>query len=89
MEGFLMQFIITLTDVEVKALLCVYIDPEAWTINAIKERARIAGDELVAAETARMLSDPDVTDIPADRDTIILGAPEPVFPDINERPSEQ
>jgi len=73
---------ITLTEVEVKALSYVMADPQQWTENAIKERARIAGDELVAAETARMLADPDVTDIPADREAIILGAPDPVFPDV-------
>ena len=77
-----MDISITLTEVEVKALSYVMADPQQWTENAIKERARIAGDELVAAETARMLADPDVTDIPADREAIILGAPEPVFPDV-------
>ena len=77
-----MDISITLTEVEVKALSYVMADPQQWTENAIKERARIAGDELVARETARMLADPDVTDIPADRDAIILGAPDPVFPDV-------
>ena len=78
-----MNISITLTEVEVKALSYVMADPQEWTENAIKERARIAGDELVALETARMLADPDVTDIPADRDAIILGAPDPVFPDLD------
>lgn len=77
-----MDISITLTEVEVKALSYVMADPQQWTENAIKERARIAGDELVAAETARMLADPDVTDIPADRDAIILSAPDPVLPDV-------
>ena len=78
-----MDIFITLTEVEVRALSYVMADPQQWTENAIKERARIAGDELVAAETARMLADPEVTDIPADRDAIILGAPDPVFPNID------
>ena len=78
-----MEFTIFLSEVEVKALSYVMADPQQWTENAIKERARIAGDELVAAETARMLADPDVTDIPADRDAIILGAPDPVLPSMD------
>lgn len=73
-----MKLTITLTDVEVKSLSYVMADPQQWTENVIRERARIAGDEVVARETARMLADPNVTDIPADRDAIILGAPEPV-----------
>lgn len=71
-----MEFTITLDEVQVKALSYVMTDPEEWTRNAISERARIAADELVASETARLLADPDVTSIPATRDEIIMGAPE-------------
>ena len=70
-----MELTITLTATEVKALSYVMADPEEWIQNAISERARIAADELVASETARLLADPNVTEIPADRDTIILSAP--------------
>lgn len=78
-----MNINITLTEVEVKALSYVMADPQQWTENAIKERARIAGDELVARETARMLSDPSISEIPADRNVIILNAPDPVFSDVS------
>lgn len=71
-----MKFTIELSEVEVKALSYVMADPEEWTRNAISERARIAADELVASETARLLADPDVTEIPANRETLILEAPE-------------
>jgi hypothetical protein len=71
-----MKFTITLDEVQVKALSYVMADPEEWTRNAINERARIAAEELVAQETARLIADSSVTEIPADRDTIILGAPE-------------
>lgn len=70
-----MEFTITLNEVQVKALSYVMLDPEEWTRNVIFERARIAGEELVASETARMLADPSITEIPADNDTIILNAP--------------
>jgi len=71
-----MEFTITLDEVQIKALSYVMADPEEWTRNAISERARIAADELVASETARLLADPDVTSIPATREEIIMGAPE-------------
>jgi hypothetical protein len=71
-----MNIVIELNEIEVKALSYVMADPQEWIQNAISERARIAGDELVASETARLLADPDVTEIPANRNTIILGAPD-------------
>lgn len=67
-----MEFTVTLTDVEVIALLTVMQDPAEWTRNAIKERARLAGIAIVESETARMIADPTVTEIPADAETIIM-----------------
>lgn len=81
-----MEFTITLTDVEVKALSYVMADPVAWTQNAISERARIAGLDIIAAETQRLMADPDVTQIPASAEQIILGAPDPVFVDPSNPP---
>ena len=81
-----MEFTITLDEIQVKALSYVMADPEEWTRNAISERARIAKEDLVAKETARLLADPDVTEIPADSDTIILNAPEFVPPEMPPPP---
>jgi len=74
-----MKFEIELTDVEVKALRFVMADPEQWTENAIKERARIAIDEIVQAETMRMLNDPSITVIPSSKEEIVMAAEVPVF----------
>ena len=68
------KFTITITDVEAAALAHVMASPKEWTQNAIMERARIAAEEIVQRETARMLADPDVTTIPATADEIILAA---------------
>ena len=81
-----MEFTITLDEVQVKALSYVMADPEAWTRNAISERARIAKEDLVAKETARLLADPDVAEIPADADTIVMNAPEFVPPEMPTPP---
>lgn len=80
-----MEFTITLDEVQVKALSYVMADPEEWTRNAINERARIAADELVAKETARLLADPEVDQIPANRDEIIMAAP-PFDPPVVDLP---
>lgn len=68
------KFTITITDVEAAALAHVMADPKEWTQNAISERARLAIGEIVARETARMLADPGVTEIPASIDEIVLAA---------------
>jgi CO dehydrogenase/acetyl-CoA synthase delta subunit len=67
-----MEFSVELTDVEVKALSSVMADPAEWTRNAIKERARLAMIEIVNQETTRMISDPDITEIPASEDEIVM-----------------
>ena len=69
-----MDITITLTEAESKALAFVAFDPQEWAENAVKERARIAMEEIFQAEVTRMLADPNTTEIPADRETIILAA---------------
>ena len=69
-----MEIIITLTEAEAKALAYVAYDPQEWADNAIHERARIAMDEIFQAEVARMLADPNTTEIPADREAVVLSA---------------
>lgn len=67
-------FTIELTDAELKALAYVALDPHDWMVNAVKERCRIAMEEIFQDEVARMVQDPDVKEIPADRETVVLAA---------------
>lgn len=69
-----MEIKITLSEAETKALSYVAFDPQEWAENAVKERARIAMEEIFQAEVARMLADPNTTEIPADRETVVLAA---------------
>ena len=69
-----MEIKITLTEAETKALSNVAFDPQEWAENAVKERARIAMDEIFQAEVQRMLADPNTTEIPADREAVVLAA---------------
>ena len=69
-----MEIKITLTEAEAKALAYVAYDPQEWAENAVKERARIAMEEIFQLEVARMLEDTSVKEIPADREAVVLAA---------------
>ena len=66
-----MDITITLTDTEYSALSRVCASPQEWAENAVKERARIAIEEIVAEQVRTMLADPEVTTIPASIDAIV------------------
>lgn len=69
-----MKYTITLTEAQNKALLYVAYDAQEWIQNAASERARIAMEEIFQVEVARMLADPNITEIPADREAVVLAA---------------
>ena len=69
-----MEIIVTLTEAEAKALAYVAYNPQEWAENAVKERSRIAMDEIFQAEVQRMLADPNTTEIPADKEAVVLAA---------------
>lgn len=76
-----MDITITLTDTEYNALSRVCADPQEWAENAVKERARVAIEEIVAEQVRTMLADPTVKTIPANVDKLVASAPEPVAPE--------
>ena len=67
-------YTIELNDAEVKAMEFVALSVQDWAENALKNRARIAMDEIYDAEVARMTADPEVTSIPADKEAVVLAA---------------
>jgi hypothetical protein len=69
-----MKITIELTDAQAKALAYVAASPQEWAENAIHNRCRIAIDEIYDMEVARMTADPEITSIPADKDTVVLAA---------------
>lgn len=69
-----MEYTIILTDAEKKALDYVAYDTQEWIQNAASERARLAMEEIFQLEVARMLADPTITEIPADREAVVLAA---------------
>jgi hypothetical protein len=69
-----MKYEIELNEAEVKALSYVAYDPKEWIQNAASNRARLAMEEIFQEEVARMLADPTITEIPADREAVVLAA---------------
>jgi len=57
---------IKITNVEYKCLLHVEVNPEAWLLALIMEKARLRRDALIKEWQPRLFADPTVTELPAD-----------------------
>lgn len=66
-------YTITLSDAEDKALGVVAFSQEDWINNAVKERCRIAMEEIIAAEVQRKLGLGEA--ITGTKDDIVMAAP--------------
>jgi len=66
-------YTITLSDAEDKALGVVAFSQDDWIQNAVKERSRIAIEEIVAAEVQRKLAAGE--SITGSKDDIVMAAP--------------
>ena len=66
-------YTITLSDAEDKALHVVALSAQDWIDNAVKERCRIAMEEIVAAEVQRKLAAGE--SITGSKDDIVMAAP--------------
>jgi len=66
-------YTITLSDAEDKALGVVAFSQNNWIQNAVKERCRIAMEEIIAAEVQRLLS--EGKSITGSKDDIVMAAP--------------
>ena len=67
------QYTITLSDAENKALGYVAVSQQDWIDNAVHERCRIAIEEIVNAEVQRKLAAGET--ISGTKDDIVLAAP--------------
>lgn len=79
-----MEITITLTEAQTKALAYVAVDPELWIRNAVEARCISAMEEIFQLEVQRMLADPNTTEIPADREAVVLAANLPSAAERNE-----
>jgi hypothetical protein len=76
------SFTIKCSNVEEKALLYVMTDIEAWLQATLNGRASSAIDEVVKTETSRMMADPTITSIPANKFQIVLECTQPYLKDV-------
>ena len=67
-------YTVTLTEAQDKALRVFVEDPQDWIEGMTLNRCRIAIDDIYNAEVQRMVDDPTVTSIPADKDSVVLDA---------------
>jgi hypothetical protein len=67
------QYTVTLSDAEDKALAYVAASQQDWIDNAVHERCRIAIEEIVAAEVQRKLAAGEA--ITGTKDDIVMAAP--------------
>lgn len=67
-----MNITIALTDTQYKGLQYAALSPEEWSDNAVKNRARIAIDEIVQIYTSKALD--EGVQIPTTRDEIVADA---------------
>ena len=75
------SFTVKCSNVEQKALLYVMSDIEAWLQATLNGRASSAIDEVVRNETARMMADPTITSIPANKFQIVQECTQPFLRD--------
>jgi len=66
------NYTITLTDTEKLAMEYVAHDPQTWVENALKERARVAIDEIVKIAVEKFLAANEST--PSSKDEIVAAA---------------
>jgi|LauGreDrversion4_2_1035121.scaffolds.fasta_scaffold1926715_1 hypothetical protein len=79
---------IELTPVQYKALSCACSNVQEWVDNAATARAYVAYEEIVTKEVARMMADPSINSIPANKDDIVMNASQTVLFNIPEQSQE-
>lgn len=77
-----MKLTVTITPEQAQALKHVMADPQEWIQNVIAYHAYRATEEIVQRETARMIADPTIAEIPASADEIVMAAALPLAPPV-------
>jgi len=70
----MIEYVVHVTEIEDKALRVDMVDPAIWVQNAIKVRAHVSMEKIADAEIKRMVADPAIETIPADRNSIVAAA---------------
>ncbi len=68
------KYTVELSDSQVKAMEYITLSVQEWIDNAVQTRARRAIEQIYEEEVQRMTDDPDITSMPADKNTVVLDA---------------
>ena len=82
-------YTIELNDAEVKAMEYIAVSVQDWVTNVLKNRARLATEEIYNKEVERMTADPSITSIPADKNQVVLDADIESLKDRNDREEKE
>jgi hypothetical protein len=69
-----MTITIQLSDLEEKCMRYLAASPEEWVQNFVHARVFAAKQEIYQEEVRRMTADPQITNMPADIDTVVTQA---------------
>lgn len=67
-------FTVEISEAEYKAFAHTALDPQDWINNIVHEYCRASMEKIFQDEVARMLQDPNIKEIPADREAVVLAA---------------
>jgi hypothetical protein len=70
----MIKYTVELTEAENKAMNYIANTVQEWIDNVVKNRARQAIDDIYNMEVERMVSDPNIESIPADKSQVVLDA---------------
>ena len=79
-----MDVVVSLTPVQLKALAYVAYSPEEWIRNVVEARCLSAIQEVSKREVQRMMDDPNTTQIPADKEAIVLACKDPTVKEVED-----
>ena len=82
-----MEYTITLTNAQQKALETIAYDPQVWIENMVYERCRLAMDEIVQAEVERITASGG--ELRGTKEDIVLAAPIKTAKELTDGMGEQ
>jgi hypothetical protein len=68
------EYTVILTEAENKAMEHITYSVQEWIDNAVKKRAKQSIDDIYNMEVERMVSNPNIKSIPADKSQVVLDA---------------
>lgn len=75
------SYTVSCSNVEDKALAYAMVDVQEWLQKTLTARAFVAMDDVVKSEVERMVKDPSIASMPADKFAIVMNCSRPTLRD--------